>query len=162
MTEQEREPRVEFTHTIEELLEPFASKDPKIIKAYLTTSTKHTVPRLSLWMLATLYSCNLEEYPEASSIPEIKNFREEGFTEIDKRQLLDLKAIDEISELSSAGSEIEFSLIHSPANGSLGVKDTTLRKIGKEIEVLNKFRRGLLSKKGAGPSTGEVPGKSSV
>jgi len=160
MTEQEREPKVEFTHTIEELLEPFAAKDSKTIKAFLTTTTQHTVPRLSFWMLATLYSCDPEEYPEASDVPEIKNLREEGLTEMDKRRLLDQKAINELRDLDSCESEIEFSLIHS--SEALGIKDARLRTIDMEIKTLTKFRLDLKSTKGAGPSIGEIPGESSV
>lgn len=162
MTEQEREPKVEFTHTIEELLEPFAAKDYKTTKAFLTTTTKHTAPRLSFWGLATLYSCDPEEYPEVSGVPEIRNLRKEGLMEIDRRRLLDQKAIDEIRDIASYGSGIEFSLIHTSADEAQGVKDTNLRIIGKEIEALTKFRRELRLTKGAGPSIGEVPGKSSI
>jgi hypothetical protein len=163
MENKETAAEVEYTHTIEELLEPLADKDPRIINAFLTTAINHPGTRLSLWALANLYSCNPEEYPEVNKIPEIRNLREEGLTEIEKRQFLAEKAIEEIKDISLRESEIEFSLIYPPDDEALGDETADLRKIGKALEVLTKFRRDLLkSTKGAGPSIREAPGKSPV
>ena len=162
MNMQEGEAGVEFTHTIEELLEPLADKDPKIIKAFLTTATRHPGTRLSLWALATLSLCNPKEYPEVDNVPDVRNLREEGLTEIEKRQFLAEKAIEEIKDISLRESKIEFKQMHLPPNATLRNEAASLGMISREIEALAKFRQGLGSKKGAGPSIGEAPGKSSV
>ena len=162
MNMQETEAAVEYAHTIEELLRPLAAKEPETIKAFLTTTKEHLVPRLSIYGLATLLLCDPSQYPEVNDIPEIKKLREGGLTEEEKRHLLDEKAIVEIGVFESYGSETEFRLEYPSPDEALGERDTELRKINREIAALTKFRQELRLKKGAGPSIGEVPGKSSA
>jgi hypothetical protein len=162
MNTQEGETNVEFAHTIEEALEPLASKDPKAIKAFLTTIEQHPLSRLPIWGIATLYLCDPNQYPEVNNVPQVKKLREKGLTEEEKRHFLNLAAIAAIADLDSYGSEIEFSLTQSSTDEGLGIKDANLSIIEREIADLTKFRQALSLKKGAGPSAGEAPGKPSV
>ncbi len=162
MNTQEEEASAEFAHTIEELLKPLADKDPEIIKAFLTTAADHPGTRLSLWALATLHSCDPEEYPKVNDIPEIRALRKEGLSEEGKRYLLDQKAINEIRDITSYGSGIEFKMRDSSPDEASGVRDTNLSVVNKEIVALTKFRQALRLRRGTGPSIGEAPGKPSA
>jgi len=162
MNTQEREAAVEYTHTIEELLEPLADKDPEIIKAFLVTTLEHPLSRLHIWGLATLLKCDPNQYPKVNKIPEIRKLRKGDLTEQEKRHLIDQKAIADIAELLSEGSEIGFHLAYPSPDEALREKDTDLRRVNKELADLTQFRQALRLEKGAGPSTGEVPGKSPV
>jgi len=153
-----KETAVEYAHTIEELLRPLASEDPEEITGYLTTAIKHPGSRKSLWAIASLYLCNPKKYPKANQIPEIGKLKDEELSELAKRLLLDLKAIDEIRDIYSYQSEREFRLEHFSSNEDSEVEDANLQKATREIAALDQFRQNLRLKKGAGSSTGEVLG----